>query len=1044
MNFTEIFIRRPVFSIVLSTILVLVGIVGYNRLQLRQFPKIETPKISVTTTLEGASPDIMESQITKILEDRLMGIEGLDVIKSTSELENSRITLEFTGDRKIEDAMNDVREAIARVRNKLPKEISDPQIKKQDADATAFLHLAIYSDRYTPGEIADFVKRYLESQLEAVKGVSSVDTYGGGTLEMHIMLDPVRMASYSITAEDVASALKAQNIEKPAGALISADREFNVTTLAPFKSEEDFRNLIVADRDGYLVRLKDVGDAALKSEDKRNRTRFNDKPAVTIAITKQSIANQLDISKAIEKMLPEFRTSMPKGMFIDIAYDTSIFIEQSLDEIYKTIRDATFLVVIVVLFTLGSLRGTLIPVITIPISLIGTFSFMYFLGFSLNTQTLFALALAVGLVVDDAIVVLENVYRYIEEGFHPVVAAIKGAREISFAVIAMTLTLAAVYAPISLAPGLVGRLFTEFSVTLAVAVLISGFVALTLSPGMCARLLKPKTSHPTEFDAYIKPQNVLVSLFSTIFHYIEKHLDNISFSYSVLLRKSLHKKLYLVLGGVGIAFTGFIISYFFMNQELSPREDRGILNVRAIQPYGASLEYVDQYMKEVDTIMGKVPEIKNRLMLVQTPGESSSLNLLVDWKDRKRSSDAIAESLYDPLNEVIGLQLSASSGGRGFVGGKSQYPINLVIQSTKPQEELIKLGKKVKSIILHYPGIRNLQSDFGVEGQRWVVTPDAEKAKQAGIDVSVIADTLDILISGRIPTYLKFEGERVPVRVEVEDKYRTSPENLSAFFLRGTVGREERMVPLTELVKIEKKTTPTDVSRFNGMRALSFFGDVKPGTNVGEALKNLKTAIQEELPSGARVDFDGESRRLIQEQSNIYFVFIMALLFIYLVLAAQYESFIDPFIIILSVPLSMSGGIIFLKMFGESLNLYSLIGFLTLIGLITKHAILIVDFANKMKLEDGLHKFDAVIEAARMRLRPILMTTFAMVIGAFPFAFASGPGFEARREIGWVIVGGMSLGTLFTLFVVPAVYLYLSKSVAKTFDEAFEDVLEKN
>lgn len=1024
MNFTEVFIRRPVLATVLSLILILIGLVTWDRLQLRQYPNIEEPKISIVTQLEGAAPNIIE-QVTKILEDALSGIEGVDTMKSSSEIENSKITLTFKLNRNIEDAANDVRERIARVRNKLPRDISDPRIKKADADAAPILYIALFSDRHSPAQIADYAKRYLESPLEAVKGVSSVDIMGGGEKEMQIILDPIRMAAFHVTAEDITAALRQQNVEKPAGELISQNQQIIVTILNPLKTEEEFNQLIILERNGYLVRLADIGEALIRSEDKRFKTRYNDKNAVTLGIIKQSVANSLEIKKNIQKMIPDFKEALPQGMGIEFAYDRTIFVERSLNEVKRTILEATMLVIVVVLLSLGSWRAALIPIVTIPVSLVGTFSIMYACGFSVNILTLLAMVLAIGLVVDDAIVMLENIYRYIEEGMKPLHAAIKGAKEISFAVIAMTLTLAAVYAPIGLSTGMVGRLFTEFSITLASAVLISGFVALTLSPMMCARLLK---SHE---DAQ-KSRHKKMPLLSKLLQLTERWLDTLAHSYEKTLKQCLNKRVWVLGGGLVVACIGVGIGVT-MKSELAPREDHGILNVRAIGPFGANLDFTDRYMKQVDDIVSKVPEAQRRLTLVQVPGESSTLTLLQNWEDRQRSSQEIADSIRPALDEIVGLQVSSSSGGRGLVGGGNDLPVQLVIQSTKPYQELVKMAEKVRSSLLRHPGVRGLQADFGVEGQQYVVTPDSEKAKAVGIDVSSIADVLDTLISGRISSHVNLDNKRVGVRVLAGEKFRKAPEDLSAFFMRGRSGNKELMIPLSELIKVERKTTPTDIRHFSGLRSITFMADLKSQASLGQTLKDLKQIALDKLPTGTRVEFDGESRRYFEEQQSIYLIYFMAIAFIFLVLSAQYESFIDPLIILLSVPLSIASGIIFLWISGlwsrgGTINFYSQIGFVTLIGLITKHAILMVDFANKLK-EEGRTRESAIVEAGKKRLRPILMTTFAMVIGVLPLALAKGAGAEGRQAIGWVIVGGMSLGTLFTLFFVPMIYTYLSPQV---------------
>jgi multidrug efflux pump len=1017
MKLTDVCIKRPVLSTVMSLVILLLGLVAWPRLQVRQYPNVDEPKISITTQLEGAGPEIIETQITKILENALAGLEGLNMMTSRSEVGESRITLTFNLDRDIEAAANDVRDKIGRIRNKLPNDIVEPRIKKADADAFPFMHIVLYSDRHEVKDIADYAQRYLESRLEAVNGVSSVDIFGGGEYEMKLIIDPVKLAGYHITAEDIAAALKKQNIEKPAGNIISRDREIIVTTKANLSKESDFENLIVGEQDGYLVRLKDVGRVELNAIDRRNRVLFNGKNAVAIGVTKQSVGNFISIAKDIKKLLPEIR--LPTGMQIDIATDKTIFIERSIEEVYETLAIATALVILVIFVFLRSWRAVVVPLVTIPLSLIGTFALMYAFNFSVNLLTLLALVLGIGLVVDDAIVMLENIYRHIENGMKPMQAAFKGAKEISFAVIAMTITLAAVYVPLALITGLIGKLFTEFAITLAGSVILSGFVALTLSPMMSGRLLK---SHHADAEDL----NYKRSLFGRFEQFSERALRGLENFYSSVLRSALSRRWIILLAGAAVSTAGY---FLFVNlpTELVPREDQGIVNARAIPPLGANLDYTARYMDQVDKIIASIPEITKRLAMISAPGESTSLNLLKPWEERNRSSKEIVESLRDPLSDITGLMVQPSIGGKSLVGsGTSDSPIEVVVMSNKPQKELIQIANRVMKMMGRVPGVYDLWADFGNDGPELVVTVDRDKAGSLGVDVSSIGETLDTLISGRAASKFKKDNKIYSVKIEVDEHFRKSPDDISGLFIRGFKNKQESFIPLSEVIKIEKRLAPTEISHFMGFKAITISGKLQSGFSLSDALAEIQTQGNQIVPEGTIIEFSGESRRLKEESRNIVTIFGLALAFIFLVLAAQYESWRDPWIIILSVPLALAGGVFMLKTTGQTSNLFSWIGFVTLIGLITKHGILIVDFANKLKYE-GYSRLEAVLEASKMRLRPILMTTFAMVMGALPLALANGAGAESRQPIGWVIVGGMTLGTIFTLFVVPVVYTFLSR-----------------
>lgn len=1020
LSFTDIFIYRPVLATVLSIIVILLGLVTMNRLTVREYPNIAFPKVSIVTQLEGASPDIIEALITKPLESALSGIEGIDTITSQSTVGESRITIMFQSDRKIEDAANDVRDRTARIRDRLPRDITEPRIRKADADAVPVIELAFTSTEHSPEEIADYIQRYLLNQFEALKGVSSVEVFGGGAYEMHLALDPVKMASFKLTTEEVISALKRQNVEKPAGQLRMNDRDIIVTTSAALTSVDDFNNLIIAEQGGYLIRFRDIGLAKLTAEDRRNRIRFNGQSAVTVSIIKQSVANPLDIAAALNQMLPHVSDTLPRGMKTQLAYDSTKFIEQSLDEVKKTIFEATILVTIVVLLTLGSLRAVWIPTVTIPISLIGTFALMYAFGFTINILTMLALVLAIGLVVDDAIVVLENVFRYIEEGMKPFEAALKGAYEVRFAVIAMTLTLAAVYAPIALTPGLVGQLFTEFAVTLAGAVIISGFVAITLSPMMCSRILQP-----------VHKQEKGNSVLWRVIRYVDRMFHTMTSDYETFLKKALQKK-WRYLGYAALIGLISLLVFRALKSELNPKQDTGIIATRISPPYGANLEYVDKYMQQVERVVNKFPEVEYVLTQSQAPGEPTMRISLKSLNERSKPASKVASEMDESLEDITGLSVRTFSQSTSIIGAGGGSSFTVVLKSTKPYKELVDIADKFSREIARDKNLTQVYPDVIPDGQEFVVDVDREKAASLGIDVNTIADVLDTVISGRIASYFRREGKRYPVRVEVEDEYRKSPEDLSALFIRGASSQrqgaqnQERMIPLSELVKIRKRVSPTEIRHFGGVRSVTIYGQIKEGGSLGGAIASVRAAAKESLPDNVQFDFSGESRRFLNEQSSISLVYAMALGFIFLILAAQYESFVDPLIILLSVPLSLSGAAFLLFFTGGTINLYSQIGFVTLIGLITKHAILIVDFANA-KVEQGMQKERAVIEAAKLRLRPILMTTFAMVVGAMPLMFSSGTGFETRQQIGTVIVGGMSLGTLFTLIVVPIAYMLISR-----------------
>jgi multidrug efflux pump len=1014
---SEVCIKRPVFATVMTIVLVLIGAVSYSYLPLRQYPQVETPIVSVTTTFEGANPEVIETQVTKPIEGVLAGLEGLDVLRSISDAETSRITLIFKPNRSLDAAASDVRDRLARIKSRLPKEAEVPNIRKSDADAEPILHLALYSDVVSPSDIYEFADKSLKDQVEAIGGVSNVEVYGSAPYVMHVWLEPTRMAGYEITAQDVAAALKQQNIEIPAGRIISDEREFMVTTSANLVTPEQFENLILKEHKGYLVKLKDIGHADFSPGEQRSRVMYNGKPAIAIEVVKKSVANPLELVQELKAELPKLKESLPTGVEMAIAYDTTIYIERSIYEVYETLFIATFLVLLVVWGFLWSVRGAVIPLITIPVSLIGTFLLLYAFGFSINTLTLLALVLAIGLVVDDAIVMLENIHRHIEAGESPMVAAFKGSKEIAFAIIAMTLTLAAVYAPIALSQGRIGKIFTEFSLTLAGSVLISGFIALTLSPVMCSRLLLPHD---------LGKENISV-----------RAQRRLSDWYGRTLAKVLNYRWYVLLFGVLFSLLGGYLGLYQIKSELAPREDKGVIQGKVTAPDGGTLKFVSPYVDEMDRIFASVPEIDRQLTVVTLP-TAISYNLLKPWEVRSRSVQDIMQEIKYKLWDIPGVDAWPSAGPSFFGGGGSGESVQFVIQTTKTFEELVKFAISIEIALTDHPGFSRITIDISQEAQQYVVDIDREKAAESGVEIQAIGETLDTLVSGRTTTRMNKEGEQYEVKSQIVGETRRSPQDINMIYMKGQKGKETAMVPLANLVQLKSRAVPKEINHYNQLRSVTVSTDLNPGFSLGEAIDFLNKVKEVAFPEDFRSEFAGETKRFLETQNTVYLIFGMALAFIFLVMAAQFESFSDPFIIMFSVPISLTGALIALKLTGGTFNIFSQIGLVTLIGLITKHGILIVDFANNLR-DQGLSKFEAVVEASRLRLRPILMTTGAMVLGALPLALASGAGHESRQQIGWVIVGGMLIGTIFTLFVVPTVYTFFSPSVRKPLPEFTEE-----
>ncbi|HHW77515.1 MAG TPA: efflux RND transporter permease subunit [Xanthomonadaceae bacterium] len=1017
----EVSIKRPVLATVMSLAIILIGVISFLRLPVREYPNIDAPVVSVRTVYPGASAEIMESQVTQPLEDSLAGIEGIRTIKSVSREEVSQITVEFLLERDVEAAANDVRDRVSRVRGQLPDETDDPVVAKIEADAQAIMWLAFSSTRHSALEITDYADRTIVDRLQALPGVASVIIGGERRYAMRLWLDRDRMAAYGLTPQDVENALNRQNIELPSGRIESRQREFTVLTESDLRTPEQFSDLIVKEAKGYPIRLRDIGYAEIGAADERNAVRVNGNPSVGLGVVKQSTANTLSVAQAVRALLPDIEANLPEGMKIIVGYDGSIFIEKSIEAVYRTMVEALALVVAVIFLFLRNWRATLIPFVTIPVSLIGAFIFLFALGFTINTLTLLGLVLAIGLVVDDAIVVLENIHRHIEGGMSPFKAALQGSREIAFAVVAMTVTLAAVFTPLAFMTGNTGRLFTEFAFTVAAAVIVSGFTALTLTPMMCSKLLRHEQRH------------------NWLFNVSERFFQALNRGYRGALVWALDWR-WLVVAVFFATGAGAAWLFLHLKSELSPLEDRGTLIGVIVAPEGATLAYTDGYARQLEEIYKTIPEVTSYFVFV-APGlekpnpVNSALSFvrLKPWEQRQRKQQDIARELapkmFGGLPGVLAFPINPPSLGQSFRNPAVQF----VIQADS-YPELQTVVDRVMARARQYPGMMNMDTDLRLNKPQLSVVLKRDKIAAVGADVEEIGRTLETLLGGRQVTRFKREGQQYDVMVQLKEQDREQPTDLTAIFVQG---RDGQLVQLSNLVEVRETVAPKELNHFNRQRAAVISANIAPGYTLGEALAFMDQTADEVLGENARTALDGQSREFRESGATLYVTFVLALLFIYLVLAAQFESFISPFVIMLTVPLAVTGALLALFLTGGTLNVYSQIGLVMLVGLITKNGILIVEFANQLRLT-GLDRREAVLEAATLRLRPILMTTLATVLGAIPLALAVGAGAESRQQIGWVIVGGLLLGTVLTLSVVPVAYTLLARKVHHTAEEAAE------
>ncbi len=1005
MNLPELCIRRPVFATVLSLVVLLVGLISFDRLSVREYPRIDEPTISVDTTYRGASAEVVESQVTKILEDSLSGIEGVELMTSRSRSERSQINVRFRLARDPDSAAADVRDKVSRVRGRLPAEVDEPVIAKVEADSQPVIQVAVIAGSLTPLEASDYIARNVRPRLSVLPGAADVRIWGERVPSMRIDIDRTRLAGYGLTVQDVEDALRRQNAEIPAGRIESTAREFTVVAETDVQTPAQFENIIVANVRGYPVRIRDLATVSIGAVSERTIARFNGKPALNIGVIKQAVANPLDLSKAVRAEIALINETVPAGMQLVVAYDTSAFIDRAIQSVFTTIAEAIVLVVLVIFFFLRSLRATIIPIVTIPVSLIGAFALMNLFGFSINTLTLLAMVLAIGLVVDDAIVVLENIHRHMEDGMGRFDAAILGAREIAFAVVAMTLTLASVFAPLAFATGRTGRLFIEFALTLAGAVTVSGFVALTLTPMMCSLLLKHDARH------------------GAVYNLIERFLVGMTGAYRRLLAGALANRWLVVVLWV-VTFGAGALLFTSLKSELSPLEDRGLIFGVVAAPQGSTPQFTADQLRPVEEIYSQVPDAFAYTAVAGFPTvvDGTTVLRLKPWEERSRKQQDIAEEIRPLLQRIPGANIfpvNPPSLGQSF----RSTPIEFVIMAQVGYAELQRLSERLLDEVRAYPGAQNLLTDLRLNTPEIRVNINRDKLGDIGVNVDTVGRTLETMLGGRQVTRFKREGEQYDVMVQVLPLDRSNPSDISEIYVRSRGGE---MVQLANLVQVREGVAPQSLNHFQRLRAVKITGTLTRGASLAEALDAFDAAAAKVLPASVRTDLDGQSREFRKSGNEIYLVFVLAVLFIYLVLSAQFESFVSPFVIMLSVPLSITGALLALKLSGGTLNIYSQVGLITLVGLITKHGIMIVEFANQLRAA-GKSAGEAIVMSASLRLRPILMTTGAMVLGAIPLALATGAGAESRMQIGWVIVGGMSFGTLLTLFVVPVAYSLLAR-----------------
>jgi multidrug efflux pump len=1014
MKLSVISIQRPVLATVFSLVIILFGIISFTQLPVREYPDIDPPIISIITLYRGASSSVVETEITDVLEEQFATLEGVKTITSSSTEGGSVITIEFELKRDVNEAANDVRDRVSRIRGTLPTEIEDPVISKVDANAQAIVWLGLSSTKHSGLELTEFADLVLKERIQRLPGVGSVILGGARRYAMRVWLDPFRLAAHQLTTQDIEAAIRSENAEIPGGRVEGERREFSVRTRGELSTPEGFGAIIVSQKGNDYVRLRDVADVKVGAEDERTIARWNGEPAIGLGIVKQSKASTVDVAAEIRAALVELDELLPEGMKLDVAYDSSVFINESILQVRETLLIALGLVVLVVLAFLKSFRATIIPTLAIPISIIGSLAAVYFAGFTINILTLLGLVLSIGLVVDDAIVVLENIFRHMEMGKSRWQAAMDGSKEIGFAVVSTTIALVAVFVPLAFLSGNVGRLFNEFGIAVAVAVLISGFVALTLTPMLSSKMLKPlhgtgKGWASRSFDFFFDALNRI---------------------YDRFLRSALRHRMIILLTGLVLFLAAYFI-FILLPSELVPIEDRGIAFGIVIAPEGATLEYTDSYVRQIESIILPLPE-RNGLFTATGlsfggPGSVTNSFMFLNLKprgERDKSQQQIVQELFPKLFSIPGVLafvINPPSLGARF----STSPVEYVLQGENYKDLNSAVGILMgEAMKLGY--LINIDTDLKLNKPQLDIHIDRERASALGLSVTDIGSTLETFLGGRVVTDFKRGTKQYDVILQLKPAARSTPDAIQNIYLRGNSG----LVPLANVVTVDNTVAPKELNHYNRIRSATITASLVPGVTIGQALDDLDRIANEKLPPGIKREYAGQSLEYKTSSSALYFMFLLAIIFIYLVLSAQFESFIHPFTILLSVPLAVFGALLTLYVFRESLNIYSQIGLIMLIGLVTKNGILIVEFANQQRAQ-GLSIIDAAVKAATIRLRPILMTSFATIFGILPIAIGLGAGAESRRPLGLVVVGGMLFSTFLTLIIIPVVYTLLARFTSK-------------
>jgi len=1020
MKFTDIFIRRPVLAISLSLLIILLGLQALSKMQVREYPTMTNTVVTVSTGYYGANADLIQGFITQPIEQAIAQADNIDFITSQSSMGSSSIKVYMKLNTDPNGAVADILAKVNSVRSQLPSEAEDATIDMSTGSSTSVIYIAFSSDQLNASQITDYLERVVKPQFFSINGVAKVNLYGGTKFALRIWLDPERMAGFDLTTQEVVQILQANNIQSATGQANSYYTLFNGNTETQVTTAAELENLIIATReDGKVIRLQNIARVSLEKSHDVTRTMANGNEAVVVAIDAAPTANPLEITAGVRNMLPGLDKNNPSSIKMNVLYDSTLAIEESISEVVKTIAEAGLIVLLVMVLFLGSWRAVIIPIITIPLSLIGVVVLMQLFGFTLNLMTLLAMVLAIGLVVDDAIVVVENIDRHIKAGEDPFRAAIIGTREIAVPVISMTITLAAVYAPIALMGGITGSLFTEFALTLAGSVFVSGIIALTLSPMMCSKMLK-SNHQANRFERGV-----------------ESTLSGVTDRYSRLLDKIMTRRPAVILFAL-LVFISLPFLFKYIPSELAPKEDKGAFMMMAKAPANANLDYVQNSIGAITDEVAKRPEVHSTLAISGIPNANQAFGIAImkPWSQRDKDPKEIAATLTPMFDSIASVATTAFQMPE-LPGSSGGLPVQFVITTGNSFESLVSIASDVLAATQANANFVYSELDLAFDSATMNIKIDRDKAGAYGVTMQDIGITLGTLLSDGYLNRIDLYGRSYEVIAQVERQYRLSPDKLGNFYVRAKNGD---MLPLSSLITIDVTAEPRSLPHFNQLNSATIGAVLAPGVAMGDAIDFFEELATSKLPQGYRHDYLGEARQFVSEGGALYMTFIFAILIIFLVLASQFESIRDPLVILMTVPLAISGALVALAWGAATMNIYTQVGLITLVGLITKHGILIAEVAKEEQLRHGLNRIDAVKKAATIRLRPILMTTAAMVAGLIPLLFSTGAGAVSRFDIGIVIVAGLSIGTLFTLFILPVLYSFVASShkASEVFDETIK------